>query len=115
MTPPESDVALLPCPFCETVMRWSDATDGWVHPSADCFLTFVSVKRHQVAAWNRRAAIEADPGRKALIEALEKIASFDDALACARLEASGTYANFDEPGSVQIARAALARARGEKP
>lgn len=40
-------------------------------------------------------------------EALEKIAAFDDVWGNNRLEKHGTYGSFDEPGSVQIARAAL--------
>lgn len=40
--------------------------------------------------------------------ALRQIASFDDAGANERLAATGSYGRFDEPGSVQIARAALA-------
>ncbi len=40
--------------------------------------------------------------------ALTKIASFDDVGASQRLASSGSYARFDEPGSVQIAREALA-------
>lgn len=39
--------------------------------------------------------------------ALEKIAAYDDTGANARLKATGSYALFDEPGSVQTAREAL--------
>lgn len=42
-----------------------------------------------------------------LREALEKIAAFDDQFASARLERTGSYSLFDEPGSVAAARAAL--------
>lgn len=47
-----------------------------------------------------------------LLAALEQIATFNDHAANARLEATGSYSAFDEPGSVQIARAALAKAKG---
>lgn len=40
-------------------------------------------------------------------EALVKIAAFDDVWSNNRLEKHGTYGSFDEPGSVEIARAAL--------
>jgi chromosome segregation ATPase len=46
--------------------------------------------------------------RDRLREALEKIAAYDDTGAEANLKATGSYSSFDEPGSVQRARAALA-------
>ncbi len=46
----------------------------------------------------------------ALVSALREIAAFDDEGANARLVKTGSYSSFDEPGSVQIARAALALA-----
>jgi hypothetical protein len=49
----------------------------------------------------------------ALVAALEAIASFDDEGANERLEQTGSYVLFDEPGSVKIARAALALAKGD--
>lgn len=45
-----------------------------------------------------------------LYEALKKIAAFDDEQGNAYLKAHGSYGGFDEPGSVQIARNALAKA-----
>ena len=51
------------------------------------------------------AALRADNGLRA---ALKKIACFDDMLANDRLATNGSYSGFDEPGSVEIARAALA-------
>ena len=39
--------------------------------------------------------------------ALEEIACYDDKGANERLAARGSYSSFDEPGSVQTARAAL--------
>lgn len=53
-----------------------------------------------------RATIEA------LVGALEKIACFDDKAASEILNTTGSYAAFDEPGSVEIARSALLLARG---
>jgi len=53
-----------------------------------------------------RVAIEALPFAR-YEEALRQIAAFDDARACQHLEQFGTYGQFDEPGSVQIARKAL--------
>ena len=52
----------------------------------------------------------ADAGREnvALREALTKIATFDDLFASDRLATNGSYGAFDEPGSVEIAREALA-------
>jgi hypothetical protein len=47
-------------------------------------------------------------------DALEKIAAFDDRHAQKRLDETGSWSGFDEPGSVQIARAALSLAKGEK-
>lgn len=41
-------------------------------------------------------------------EALIKIAAFHDTSAEERFKATGSYGSFDEPGSVQIAREALA-------
>lgn len=46
---------------------------------------------------------------EALREALEQIACFNDEGANRWLEKSGSWAGFDEPSSVQIARAALSR------
>lgn len=40
-------------------------------------------------------------------EALTKIAAYDDERASKLLELTGSYGGFDEPGSAQIARAAL--------
>jgi hypothetical protein len=40
-------------------------------------------------------------------EALTKIAAYDDAAASAYLRATGSYAHFDEPKAVEIARTAL--------
>lgn len=42
-----------------------------------------------------------------LIERLESVACLDDKLANMHLEKTGSYACFDEPGSVKIAREIL--------
>lgn len=39
---------------------------------------------------------------------LKKIAALDDEWANRKLEATGSYSSFDEPASVELARAALA-------
>ena len=44
---------------------------------------------------------------KRLREALNRISHWNDFRASDRLERTGSYAGFDEPGSVEIARAAL--------
>jgi hypothetical protein len=44
----------------------------------------------------------------ALKAALKSIAAFDDDYANRRLRDTGSYGYFDEPGSVQVAREALA-------
>ena len=50
---------------------------------------------------------------KALVEALDRIATWGDTKASMHLEETGSYSWFDEPGSVQMARAALAPFKGE--
>lgn len=49
-----------------------------------------------------------------LVEALERIACYDDERAESRLRITGSYGSFDEPGSVEIAREALRAANLEK-
>jgi hypothetical protein len=44
-----------------------------------------------------------------LVEALRKLAAFDDIGANRRLADTGSYLSFDEPGAVETARAALAQ------
>lgn len=58
---------------------------------------------------NARLIVLAVNSHDALVEALTKIAAFDDTGANYRLETLGSYAGFDEPGSVKVAREALAR------
>lgn len=50
-----------------------------------------------------------------LLEALTEIACFDDKQGNARLAATGDYGAFDEPASVKIARAAIAKASTNTP
>jgi len=57
--------------------------------------------------FERAEASEAEAAR--LREALEKIAAFDDSAANTHLRVTGSYAGFDDPASVAIARAALPR------
>lgn len=60
---------------------------------------------------NARATAEAQVER--LSEALTKIAAFDDEAAQNYLVRTGSLSMFDEPGSVEIARATLSAGRGE--
>ena len=46
-----------------------------------------------------------------LVKALETIAAFQDYTASEHLEETGSYSMFDDPQSVKIARAALAKAK----
>lgn len=63
----------------------------------------LSYNAEQVNAERRAAAAEIERLRAAL----EHIAAFDDLHGSSRLEATGSYSGFDEPGSTQIAREAL--------
>jgi hypothetical protein len=54
--------------------------------------------------------VKAANHHEGLVEALRKIAAFDDTNANRLLEMTGSYAAFDEPASVAIARAILSRA-----
>lgn len=71
-------------------------------------------KRHQkmriafAEAADRITALQAQ--HRKLVEALRTIARFDDKLANDHLIKTGSYSGFDEPGSVEIARAAIAEA-----
>lgn len=53
---------------------------------------------------DRRALLD---DNKRLREALVQIAAYDDTRANGRLALTGSYGMFDEPASVEIARAAL--------
>jgi RecJ-like exonuclease len=59
--------------------------------------------------WNRQD-VKAANHHEGLVEALREIAAFDDTNANRHLEMTGSYAAFDEPASVAIARAILSRA-----
>ena len=59
-----------------------------------------------------------DPGHGDAVKALQLIAAFDDEHASERLRKTGSYGGFDEPGSVRVAREALAtiaEAEGRQP
>jgi hypothetical protein len=47
------------------------------------------------------------------VSALKQIAAFNDEGASKHLEQTGSYSSFDEPGSVEIARKALASVKGK--
>ena len=56
----------------------------------------------------KESHLEANADIARLRGALERIACYDDTGGNAALESRGGYGAFDEPGSVEIARAALA-------
>ncbi len=51
---------------------------------------------------------------KVLVETLDRIATWSDTGAQTHLERTGSYGQFDEPGSAQMARDALGQFRGDK-
>ena len=57
--------------------------------------------------------VRACNNHEALMDALIKIAAFTDTSASEFLGRTGSYSCFDEPGSVKIARAAIANAEKE--
>ena len=57
--------------------------------------------------------VRACNNHEAMLDALIKIAAFDDTIASEFLDRTGSYSCFDEPGSVKIARAAIANAEKE--
>ena len=59
---------------------------------------------------NAAFIVRACNNHEALLDALIKIAAFDDTSASEFLGRTGSYSCFDEPGSVKIARAAIANA-----
>ena len=61
-----------------------------------------------------RAYLDLQAENARMREALEKIASLDDEGANAYLKNHGSYAMFDEPGSVEIARSALPKAMADR-
>ena len=67
----------------------------------------LSVEEH--AAWGAlsTALAAAEAEREGMREALKKIAAYDDEGGNHMLKSRGSYASFDEPGSVEIARRAL--------
>lgn len=108
-------VALLPCPFCggdDVIAR--ETHDGPVRPveviCRECGAQsdIYDDADKAIAAWNRRAAIAADPGRKAMVEALERFhAAYES-------EDSQAHADLmNEANDLMLS--ALSRARGETP
>ena len=55
-------------------------------------------------------AVRAFNNHEALMDALIKIAAFNDKSASEFLDQTGSYSCFDEPGSVELARATIANA-----
>lgn len=120
---------LLPCPFCGgpgqiAVFKNSDGSirnvtarcnamkpghcSAVVYEQPDCGGPFTD-RASAIAAWNRRSSSKRI---EELEKALGEIACFDDKPANAHLATYGTFGGFDEPGSVEIARAALSPSNG---
>lgn len=112
MNSPERDAALeLARQTLETLAKYfmddTDTGDEWKNRCGKDFQEKIPIAR-QLLALHEEAALH----RKAL----EDIAAFGDEGANLRLANTGSYGAFDEPGSVQTAREALAAlaVRGEK-
>lgn len=81
MKTPTDDAKLLPCPFCaQSLMPNNNQDDLYVrrygthyqHPRGDCHLSDHEVSPSEIAAWNRRAALQAPPADvMRALEALE--------------------------------------------
>lgn len=80
--------------------------------------SIVTLRSGKPVSYFRRTVVYGDEANQ-IIERLErkverlemtltKIAAFSDSAASERLKTTGSYSSFDEPGSVQIARHALA-------
>lgn len=108
---------LKPCPnpWCDAADRDGDYSPTVINSNfgthyvscTSCSMRGPYERNHvnAIAAWNER------PIERELLEALEEIAAFNDRAANAYLKQTGSYSLFDEPGSVQIARAAIAKAQ----
>lgn len=109
---------------CAELVAWSDKYKGYVERADEDQVednaAFIAAARNAVprllatvehlTARAKTAERERDEARaetERLRAALIAIASFDDERADSRLEATGSYGGFDEPGSVQAARAAI--------
>lgn len=77
-------------------------------PVAECDALALSQRMDEA---NAAFIVRAVNAHDELIAALERIAAFDDVMASNHLAQTGSYAQFDEPASVEIARAALAKAK----
>ena len=73
----------------------------------------LSATPHQLRAEFEARATTAEASLATMREALEQIAAFNDKQASERLAQTGSYASFDEPGSVEIARRALGGSNAE--
>lgn len=95
-------VALLPCPFCETVMH--DHGHCFSHPwpaSGDCVIRHYSFDKQKAKAWNTRASLPQDKRIPVLEEALREILA---------KESGAGYDPIQALGEIEhIARAALSR------
>ena len=52
---------LLPCPFCEAALVWSDTYREYHHPIAKCILSGHKFKKGMIGQWNRRALPAVQP------------------------------------------------------
>ena len=56
---------LLPCPFCEAALVWSDTYREYHHPIAKCILSGHKFKKGMIGQWNRRALPAVQPDAEA--------------------------------------------------
>jgi len=112
----EVEVKLEPCPFCGNppdvkTRRNSDLIEIFeirCDAQVCMFIPHITVrvenKNDAITSWNTRPTSQRI---ERLEGALREIASFNDKDASEHLERTGSYSLFDEPGSVEVARAAL--------
>lgn len=114
-----------PATAIEPVKNWYQSDEAEPRPIVDIITDIVAdlqEDRQDVLAMSgvmrelneaNQKIVEAAAEIERLREALREIAAINDTLANDFLENHKSYGAFDEPGSVMIARAALAQ--GEKP
>lgn len=64
---------LLPCPFCEAALVWSDTYSEYHHPVAKCILSGHKFKKGMIGQWNRRVLPAVQPGPQRLRKLLDDI------------------------------------------
>lgn len=104
------------------IVQWLEALDcqygdGKPKEAAETIIALVAEKETLFTQLEfdemRQRAEAAAAERDTLREALTKIACYGDTGANNRLEATGSYGMFDEPGSVELARTALNQESGD--